>query len=163
VAAPAPHIDRADRLMPWIAGERMLRAVVLVAVGLVLVTHVHSDWASWIQRTARSAGFDPTRGFIKRLTARAGALRPKKIVEYGVIAIGFGAMEGVEGYGLWHRRRWAEYLTIVATALLFVPEIDELFKKPTVLKGAALLVNAAIVVYLIWRLRLHGQGRVSSA
>jgi hypothetical protein len=40
----------------------------------------------------------------------------------------------------------------VATALLFVPEIDELFKKPTVLKASALVVNAVIVVSLIWRL-----------
>jgi uncharacterized membrane protein (DUF2068 family) len=51
----------------------------------------------------------------------------------------------------------------VATALLFVPEIDELFKKPTVLKASALVVNAVIVVSLIWRLRLHSQERVSSA
>src|SRR5438309_189060 len=69
MTAPAnvEHVDRADRLVPWIAGERMFRAVVLVAVGLVLVTHVHADWASAIRRLGRSAGLDPTRGFLLRL------------------------------------------------------------------------------------------------
>lgn len=33
-----------DRLLPWIAAERGLRAVVLVAVGVVLHSHTHSDW-----------------------------------------------------------------------------------------------------------------------
>ena len=61
-------------------------------------------------------------------------------------------MEAVEGYGLLRRRQWAEYLTVVATALLFIPEVQELLKHPTALKVAALLVNIVIVVYLVIRL-----------
>lgn len=61
-------------------------------------------------------------------------------------------LEAVEGYGLARRRRWAEYLTVVATALLFIPEVDELLKHLTGLKVAALLINVLIVVYLVIRL-----------
>lgn len=50
-------------------------------------------------------------------------------------------LEAVEGYGLLRRRQWAEYLTVVATALLFIPEVQELLKYPTGLKVAALLVS----------------------
>jgi uncharacterized membrane protein (DUF2068 family) len=39
-------------------------------------------------------------------------------------------LEAVEGYGLLRRRQWGEYLTVVSTALLFVPEIQELLKHP---------------------------------
>ncbi len=33
-----------DRLLPLIAAERALRAVVLIAVGVVPASHVHTDW-----------------------------------------------------------------------------------------------------------------------
>ncbi len=58
----------------------------------------------------------------------------------------------MEGYGLLRRRQWAEYLTVVSTALLLFPEIQELFKHPTGLKVGGLALNMVIVVYLIIRL-----------
>ena len=72
---------------------------------------------------------------------------------YGIIALAYGALEGAEGYGLWRRRRWGEYLTVLATSLLFIPEIWELTHKASPLKVGALLVNIAVVAYLIFRLR----------
>ena len=146
-------MSRSERLLPWIAAERSVRALLLIAVGIVLVTNLHHDWANSVRHVARSFGLDPARSGIQRLAAKAGALRPTKVAEYGVIAIGYGALEGVEGYGLWRRRRWAEVLTVIATSLLVVPEVWELTKKPTALKAGALAVNVAIVVYLVVRLR----------
>jgi uncharacterized membrane protein (DUF2068 family) len=42
---------------------------------------------------------------------------------------------------------------VVATSLLFVPELWELTKSASVLKFGALAVNALVVAYLVWRLR----------
>ncbi len=41
---------------------------------------------------------------------------------------------------------------MVATALLFIPEVQELHQHPGGLKVAALVVNVVIVVYLVIRL-----------
>ncbi|MDQ3904668.1 MAG: DUF2127 domain-containing protein, partial [Actinomycetota bacterium] len=68
------------------------------------------------------------------------------------IAVGYGALEAVEGYGLFRRQRWGEYLTVVSTALLLIPEVQELLKHPTWLKVGGLVLNVVIVVYLIVRL-----------
>ncbi len=145
-----------DRLLPLIAAERALRAIVLITVGVVLVSHVHTDWGKAVTNTARHLGFDPSRNGIQRLSGRAQALTPHKLMVYGLIALGYGALEAAEGYGLFRRKRWGEYLTIIATALLFIPEISELAKKPTPLKILALVLNLVIVVYLIYRLRRRG-------
>ena len=69
------------------------------------------------------------------------------------MAIAYGVLEGGEAYGLWRRRRWGEVLTVVATSLLFVPELYEIARKPTLLKAGALIVNIAVVAYLLMRLR----------
>jgi uncharacterized membrane protein (DUF2068 family) len=145
------------RLLPWIAAERTLRALLLIGIGITLVSHTQTDWGRVIGNIARTLGLDPSRNGIRRQTAEAHALSPHKLLVYGIVALGYGALEAAEGYGLLRRRRWGEYLTVIATSLLFIPEIWELTKKTTPLKLAALLVNALIVAYLVHRLRRpHG-------
>jgi uncharacterized membrane protein (DUF2068 family) len=68
--------------------------------------------------------------------------------------IGYALLEGTEGIGLAMRRRWAEYLTVIATGLLIPYEVYELVHRVTLFKIGALLVNVAVVGYLAWRKRL---------
>jgi uncharacterized membrane protein (DUF2068 family) len=68
----------------------------------------------------------------------------------------YAVLEGVEAIGLWRRRRWAEYLTFVATALLLVPEVYELLGTITPTKIIALVINLAVVAYLLVAKRLFG-------
>ena len=68
--------------------------------------------------------------------------------------VGYALLEGTEGVGLAMRRRWAEYLTVVATSLLIPYEVYELGRHATLFKVGALLLNVAVVAYLAWRKRL---------
>ncbi|MBA3809262.1 MAG: DUF2127 domain-containing protein [Solirubrobacterales bacterium] len=144
---------RKDRLLPWIAAERAFRAVVLLAVGLVLVTHPHANWASEISRVAEHLGLDPKSNWFKKLIDKISKIKANQDVVFGLAALVYGALEGAEAYGLWKRRRWGEWLTVLATSLFFIPEIWELAKSATLLKIGALLVNIVVVAYLLWRLR----------
>jgi uncharacterized membrane protein (DUF2068 family) len=84
----------------------------------------------------------------------------------GVAIAAYALMEGVEAVGLWLGKRWAEYLTFVAT-IVFVPyEVDELAKSVTALKLVALILNLAVAVYLLLAKRLfglHGGGKAERA
>jgi uncharacterized membrane protein (DUF2068 family) len=68
----------------------------------------------------------------------------------------YALLEGVEAVGLWYQRRWAEYLTFVATTLFLPLEVIELAKRITPFKVTALIVNLAVVVYLLFAKRLFG-------
>lgn len=149
---PAPPQDR-DRLLPWIAAERAVRAVLLTVVGIVLLTHPHTDWAHEVKRLVERLGLDPQTNWIHHLTERISRLTARQTTAFGVLAIAYGALEAGEAYGLWTRRRWGEWLTVIATSLLLVPELWELTKSVTALKLGGLLVNIAVVAYLIVRLR----------
>jgi uncharacterized membrane protein (DUF2068 family) len=71
-------------------------------------------------------------------------------------AAAYTALEGTEAVGLWLGRRWAEYLTFVAT-VVFVPyEIYELTKSISWLKLLALAINLLVVIYLLMAKRLFG-------
>ena len=73
-----------------------------------------------------------------------------------VTAVIYAVVESVEAVGLWRERRWAEYLTVVATAGFLPFEIRELVSRVTVLRVGALVVNVVILVYLVWNKRLFG-------
>jgi uncharacterized membrane protein (DUF2068 family) len=74
----------------------------------------------------------------------------------GAAIAAYAGLEGVEAVGLWYGKRWAEYLTFVAT-IVFIPyEIDELIKSVTALKVLAFVINLAIAVYLLYAKRLFG-------
>jgi uncharacterized membrane protein (DUF2068 family) len=148
-----PQRERRDRLLPWIAAERAFRAVVLLVIGIVLVTHPHTDWASEISRLIQKLGLNPQENWIRRLLDKITRIGSSRYVVFGLIALAYGALEGAEAYGLWRQRRWGEYLTVIATSLLFIPEVWELTKSASFLKVGAILVNIAVVAYLIWRLR----------
>jgi len=144
---------RHDRLLPWIAAERAFRAVVLLAVGIVLVTHPHANWASDVASFARRLGLDPKENWIQRIINDVSKIHANQDLVFGAAAIAYGVLEGAEAYGLFTRRRWGEWLTVAATSLLFIPEIWELMKSTTLLKVGAVIVNLAIVLYLLRRLR----------
>jgi uncharacterized membrane protein (DUF2068 family) len=156
LAAGRERRGHSDRLLPWIAAERTLRAVILLAAGLVLVTHPHADWASEVSRLAQRVGLNPKDNWIQRLIDKVRKIHAHEDVVFGTVALAYGALEATEAYGLFRRRRWGEWLTVFATSVLIVPEVWELTKSTTALKLGALALNVAVVAYLIWRLRRGG-------
>jgi uncharacterized membrane protein (DUF2068 family) len=74
----------------------------------------------------------------------------------GLAAAAYALLEGAEAYGLWFQRRWAEYLTCVATTLFVPYEVYELLAKVTVFRVGAFVVNLAILLYLLLAKRLFG-------
>jgi uncharacterized membrane protein (DUF2068 family) len=162
VGTPAASARR-DRLLPWIAAERAFRAVVLVAVGLVLITHPHTDWASEVLHLAARGGLNPNSNWIQRIANDLRRIHGSEDLFFGILALAYGTLEGVEAYGLWNRRRWGEWLTVIATSLLLIPEVWELTRSVTLLKVGALVVNLLIVAYLVWRLRTSAREREAPA
>jgi uncharacterized membrane protein (DUF2068 family) len=87
---------------------------------------------------------------------RLFAVSIRNLYLVGTAIAAYALLEGVEAIGLWRGRRWAEYLTFVAT-VVFVPyEIYELTKSVTTLKVVTLVINLAIVAYLLFSKRLFG-------
>jgi uncharacterized membrane protein (DUF2068 family) len=68
----------------------------------------------------------------------------------------YALVEGVEAVGLWLMRRWAEYLTFVATSAFLPYELWELYGSITVFKVVATVINLAIISYLLLSKRLFG-------
>jgi uncharacterized membrane protein (DUF2068 family) len=97
----------------------------------------------------------PHRGILGRLD-ELFSLQKGTLHLVGAGLAGLALVEAAEAVGLWLQRRWAEYLTFVVTTLLLPFEIYELTSQVTWFKVTALIVNLAIVVYLLLAKRLFG-------
>ena len=106
---------------------------------------------------------DPDNLFVQGVISRLGSVDRTHLVAIGAGTFLYALLEAAEGIGLLLRRRWASYLTIIATALLFIPEGYEMAHKVNAVRIIVLLVNVAFLVYLIWKLKQeHQRERVSA-
>jgi uncharacterized membrane protein (DUF2068 family) len=142
-----------DRGLVAIALFKLVKAVLLIAVGLGALKLLHAGLAGGAQRlvTTLTSGVD--RRITQRILSRLSGVSPGKLEALGLGAFVYAALFGVEGVGLWMGKRWAEYLTVIATGSFIPFEIYELVKQFTAVRLLALVLNVAMVVYLILRLR----------
>jgi uncharacterized membrane protein (DUF2068 family) len=132
---------------------KLLKSATLIAVGIGALKFLHKDIAAEAASWIDSLDLDPNNPYVVRLLEKLSAFDPHKLKALGLGTFVYAVIYLTEGLGLVLRKRWAEYLTIISTAGFIPLEIYEIAKKVNFLRIAVLLVNIAIVVYLIWDLR----------
>ena len=151
-------------ILRLIAVDRALHFVVLglLSIGVFLLADHEAQLRDTFYRVldAIHGGLGGTThgsegGFVDKLDSLLNSGRGTLHL-VGAALAAYAVLEGVEAVGLWFQQRWAEYLTLIATAALLPLEVYELTTTVTVLKVVALVVNIAVVVYLLFAKRLFG-------
>jgi uncharacterized membrane protein (DUF2068 family) len=127
--------------------------VVFVVAGLGALRLLNPDFVDRAEDAVAAIVSPFMRGHLERLLARLTGMRPWHLRALGIGAFFYAGLFTVEGVGLWMEKRWAEFLTVIATAS-FVPfEAWELSRQITAVRLLALISNVAIVIYLVQMLR----------
>jgi uncharacterized membrane protein (DUF2068 family) len=144
-----------DRAIHFLVLGLLAAAVILFAAHEVRVRDVFYRVVNAVQGTNVSPAHPSHGGFLHTLE-HLFTLKSSTLYLVAAAAAAYATLEGAEAVGLWFQRRWAEYLTFVAT-LVFLPyEIYELLRTVTPLKVAALALNLLIALYLLFAKRLFG-------
>jgi len=136
-----------------IALYKLTKVLLLLAAAYGVLRMRDASVIARIYYWASTLPFGLEQDVVKRGLAWFSGLSPKRIETYGAVTLAYAAIFATEGVGLWLRRRWAEWLTIIVTGSLVPLEIWEVANRPTVGKAAVLVANLAIVWYLIIQLR----------
>lgn len=100
------------------------------------------------------------RKLLMRALTWVEGLGAKKIQLFFAVSVAYTAVVLAEGTGLWLRRAWAEWLTVIATSSLIPFELWELITHPPGRRlaiGLTLVLNVVIVWYLARLLRNAAQ------
>jgi len=140
-------------ILRWIAVFKLLKASLMLAVGFSVLKLIGHNQEGTLDSLVSKLGIDPDRGIVDRAIGKLVNLSPDKLRAFGFASFVYAALFFTEGIGLWLRKRWAEWFTTILTLSLVPLEIYEIHRHVTVGKVLVLLINLAVVVYLVLRIR----------
>ena len=159
-----------SRVAPWedyvlrlIAIYKLAKALIAFALGFELLRFMHHNVADFVRDyIIEPYRFDPESRFFKWLLEEAAQLTSHKLAFLGFGAFFYGLIFAAEGFGLYFRKHWAEYMVIISTASLMPIEFWEIYLKLAWWKFGVVAGNVLIIVYLVHRLQLDAHFKAQS-
>jgi uncharacterized membrane protein (DUF2068 family) len=140
-------------ILRLIALFKLLKALLLIVTGIGLLKLVHNDISSTLEHWIVLLGIDPGNRFIDHALRKAANISPHRLKDVGLGSFLYAALFLTEGTGLWLLKRWAEWFTVVITGSLIPVEVYEIHRHPSAIKVLILIINVAVVVYLVMHIR----------
>jgi uncharacterized membrane protein (DUF2068 family) len=141
------------KLLRLIAIFKLLKAALLIAVGFGALRLVHADITTLLERWVARFGLNPGSRYVGHLFLEAATLTPNRIRDLAVGSFIYAALFLTEGIGLWLVKRWAVWFSVIITSSLLPVEVHEIFRRPTSARVFVLVVNIAVVAFLVHRIR----------
>lgn len=136
-----------------IAAFKLLKGLALLALGIGALKLLHKDVEAIVVHWINVFQVDPHSHYLQLLLEKLSILDDRRLKELSAGTFIYSAIFLTEGAGLAFRKSWAEYLTIITTASLLPLEVYELAKHASIGKVLALVINLAVVIYLVLEIR----------
>ncbi|HYL22877.1 MAG TPA: DUF2127 domain-containing protein [Burkholderiales bacterium] len=127
--------------------------MVLVA-GFGLARLVHRDVEHAAEALIDRLHLNAAKKFPQIFLQLAANMTDAQLWGLAALAMTYAVLRLAEAYGLWFQRRWAQWLAALSGGIYVPVEIYELTRSVTWIKVGALLLNAAVVMYMcytLWR------------
>ena len=142
---------------------KLASGLLAVVLGMVFVRFINHDPAGAIERWGTHLGLDPQNHLINRIISAVTGINRSHLRAIQAGTFFYATLHLIEGIGLILERDWAGYLVVIATTSLIPFEIYEIVQRHSLFRVAVLIVNIAIVVYLLIQLRKHHIARKKPA
>jgi uncharacterized membrane protein (DUF2068 family) len=156
-----------DHSWHGIDGERLVavaeaaKGLVVLLAGFGLLSFIHRDVQHVAEEIVRHLHMDEAGHYPQIFIAAASRLDDRRLMGLAAAAMAYVLLRFVEAYGLWLRRRWAQWLAALSGGVYLPVELYELVHRPSVIKGGILLLNLAVVAYMAVSLVKGRKGAVA--
>lgn len=153
------HTGHHNRWLLVIGAFKALKAVLFVLMGIGAVHLLHKDLVDLFSKLLTDLNFDPESRFVNMVLDKVALLNDHRLRLITTAIFSYAVLDVIEGVGLLLEKPWAEFLTIFITASFLPWELFEVVRHLTWVKLALFLVNAVVVVYLLYDVRLRARAR----
>jgi uncharacterized membrane protein (DUF2068 family) len=140
-------------LMGWIAGYKLLKSAGMLALAIESVRYCRSDLLPLLNKWVAWFDLDPHGKFVAAFGDHLLHLTSSRFTLVRGALFFYFALFAIEGIGLLLEATWAEWLTILATAVLLPPALYEMTHHPTLTRFIFVQFNLGVIGYLLSRLR----------
>jgi uncharacterized membrane protein (DUF2068 family) len=156
------HISAYDGWLVAIGVLKLLEALLFVLLGFGVIHVMHRDVGDELTHLFVALRFDPEGRFTSLVIDKASTITPHQLKQITAAVFAHSALDILEGVGLVLRKIWAEFVTIVLSALFLPFEFVALAHHVTWIRIAITTINLAVVVYLIFHLQMRLRERRAS-
>ena len=136
---------------------KLSKAVFFTAVGAGALHLVNKDIGSVLLHVVDTLRIDPEGRFVGFLMDHVVLINSHELKRAGILSCLYAAVCVVEGTGLVLEKRWAEYFTVILTAMGLPWEGYELVERFSPYKVGLLVINLAVLLYVLWILKKRRQ------
>jgi uncharacterized membrane protein (DUF2068 family) len=159
--AKAAERHRRRTALRAVASLELAKGLVVLLLGFGAVSLVHKDAWDAAEALLRFLHVDPDRHrYAQVFLNLADNITDAKLWAMAGGAAAYSVVRFIEAYGLWLERTWAEWFALISGALYVPFEVYELIRRPTLIRLAVLLINLAVVFYMLY-LRLSAQAEIA--
>lgn len=160
---PAPHQSHKhhDRGLLLIGLFKLAKSIFFFCIGMGAFHLLHKDLGDEVMRIATALKFDPENRFVTLLLDKVDLIDIHRLKMISLGTFTYSVVALTEGVGLVLEKVWAEYLTLVLTISFLPWELYELARQPNWYRLSLLLINLAVLVYLVWLLRRKKQAKTA--
>ena len=128
--------------------EKFTLGIIATLLSFGVINLINKDMEVFTNQIVDYFDIDMDNSYIEAVITKIGMIKNGTIIGVSIGMVSYALLNLAMGYGLHRRKRWAEWLTVIATALLIPFEIYEIIQEQTTIYIGVLILNCAIVYYL---------------
>jgi uncharacterized membrane protein (DUF2068 family) len=143
-----------DKGLLFIAFLKLVKGLALLAIGIGALRLLHKDVEAIASYWLDVLRIDSDSRLFGHIVAKVMAIHDPQLRAISAATFFYSAIMFTEGVGLFMGLRWAEYLTIIATSSFLPFELYEVVGHFSIGRIILLLLNLAVVGYLVHVVRM---------
>lgn len=130
-----------------IASLETLKGIVVLLLGIALI-FFHKHVEDLTESLLFHLHIDVERRVGHAVMSAAMKLTDARLITILLATTTYATVRFIEGWGLWHRRVWAEWFALLSGALYLPWEILRIAERPDWERVTVLIVNIGIILYM---------------
>lgn len=125
-----------------------VKGLLALAAACGVLSLRHTDLHAATDAFLLRHGIDPERRYTRLFIESVAKATNHHAGEIVALALAYGLIRLVEGYGLWQGKHWAEWFAVISAGIYLPLEFWHFVHRPTVLNIGVMALNILIIIYL---------------
>jgi uncharacterized membrane protein (DUF2068 family) len=153
-----PHVQDPGHVrgVRTVATVEFTKGVIVLLAGLGVFSMRHRDIWGVAESFLEFLHANPHHHYVGVFIDLVSKVSDVRLWKIAVAAALYSILRFVEAYGLWYVRAWAEWVALFSGAVYIPFELADLLRRPSLFAVAVILINLAIVLYML-KLRIEAR------